>query len=109
MAWDNELRASVAADGRLINVGGSPVPGSASRTDEPDVNASEALGEALDDAGSPGLAPRVTPQRRRPTERTTFTGGHAARLVLFTERRGDVHLAWHVVDDAGAGRASTST
>jgi hypothetical protein len=99
-AWQNGLRASVTADGRLINVGGSPVPGLATRTAAPGLTASEALGEALGDAGRRGLAPRATP-RGGADQRTTFAGGHEARLVLFTERAGDVRLAWQVTDRAG--------
>ena len=101
-AWDNELRASVAANGSLINVGGSTVPGLASRTPKPELDASQALSEALGDVGRRGLAPRPTP-RGGPDRRTTFTGGHSARLVLFTERRGDVRLAWNVIDDVRPG------
>ena len=101
-AWDNDLRAAVTADGRLINVGGSPVPDLATRTDDPELNASQALSAALGDVGRRGLAPRATP-RGGADRRTTFSGGHSARLVLFTERRGDVHLAWSVVDDARPG------
>ena len=98
-AWDNGLRAAVTADGRLINVGGSPLPELASRTADPQLSASQALAEALGDAGRRGLSPRATP-RGGADRRTTFSGGHSARLVLFTERRGDVHLAWKVTDKA---------
>ena len=98
-AWDNDLHASVTADGRLVNVGGSPVPGLGTRTAAPELTASQALGEALGDAGRRGLAPRASPHGGADQE-TTFSGGHDARLVLFTERAGDVHLAWDVTDRA---------
>ena len=106
IAWDNDLRAAVAADGRLINVGGSPAPGIASRSAVPSLSPSQALSEALDDVGGPRVAPEAMP-RGGPDRRTTFAGGHEARLVLFTERAGDVHLAWNVTTNAGPAEVYT--
>ena len=99
-AWDNELRAAVAADGRLVNVGGSPVPGLSTRTAQPSLPPAQALAKALADVDARGLSPRAT-ARGGPERRTDFSGGHDAHLVLFTERAGDVHLAWRVTDVAG--------
>ncbi|MEA2481922.1 MAG: extracellular elastinolytic metalloproteinase, partial [Thermoleophilaceae bacterium] len=94
-AFDNDLHANVAKDGRLINISGSPVADFATRTLDPKLGAGQALGVALDDAGHPGLSPRANPKGTR-DQLTTFSGGHDARLVLFTERPGDTHLAWEV-------------
>jgi hypothetical protein len=101
-AFDNGLAAVVAADGRLISVAGSPLPDLGARSNEPGIGAGGALAEALDDAGTRGLAPRAT-QHGGAEQRTTFSGGHDARLVLFADGRGDVRLAWRVTADAGAG------
>jgi hypothetical protein len=99
-AFDNDLHANVAKDGRLINLSGSPVADFAVRSTTPALTASQALDGALDDAGRPGLSPRSTSSRGGPQRRTTFAGGHSARLVLFTERPGDTHLAWEVTAHA---------
>ena len=98
--WDNELRASVTGDGRLINIGGSPIADLATRTPKPELTAGEALSEALGDAGRRGLAPRPTRRQGGADEQTSFAGGHEARLVLFAEGAGDVRLAWKVTDFA---------
>ena len=90
-AFDNGLQAAVAADGRLINVSGSPLPDLATRSAEPKLTAGQALARAL----GGGLAPRQESQRGS-DRHTTFSGGHDARLVLFADRAGDVHLAWRV-------------
>lgn len=94
-AFDNDLHANVAADGRLINVSGSPLAEVATRTTDPALSASDAVATALVDAGRPGgrLSAR---ERGTPDRLTTFAGGHDARLVLFNERPGDTHLAWKV-------------
>lgn len=89
-AFDNGLQAAVAADGRLINVSGSPLPGLEARSNEPGLSAGQALAKLLG-----GLAPRQVSQSG-PDRYTRFTGGHDARLVLFGDRAGDVHLAWRV-------------
>jgi hypothetical protein len=82
VAWGNELLANVTEDGRLINVSGSPVTDLRTRTTEPELSAGEARDRALADAGATGNRPSGD-----------------ARLVLFTERPGDTHLAWQVTAD----------
>src|SRR4051794_22094609 len=52
-AFDNDLHANVAKDGRLINVSGSPVDELATRTTTPSLSASDAVARALTDAGRP--------------------------------------------------------
>jgi hypothetical protein len=64
-AFDNGLKAAVAADGRLIAVSGSPLPDLSARTGAPAIGASAALATALGDAGRRGLAPRATPTASR--------------------------------------------
>jgi hypothetical protein len=95
VAWGNELLANVTKDGRLINVSGSPVPDLGTRTTEPDLTARQAVDRALDDAGASFSVPRGDDQGTADSL-TEFPGGHSARLVLFTERPGDTHLAWQV-------------
>src|SRR5215213_3004098 len=95
LAFDNDLHANVTKDGELINISGSPVADFALRSTTPKLSAGEALGNALEDAGRPGLSPRAT-SHGGADQQTSFTGGHSARLVLFTERPGDTHLAWEV-------------
>jgi extracellular elastinolytic metalloproteinase len=94
-AFDNDLHANVDAQGRLINVSGSPVADFAVRSTDPTLTAGEALAHALADAGGRSLVLGANP-KGTPDRLTTFAGGHDARLVLFAERPGDTHLAWEV-------------
>jgi extracellular elastinolytic metalloproteinase len=100
-AFDNDLRASVIRDGRLLNVLGSPVPDLAVPTVSPRVNAAQALGTALTDAGAAAAAPRVVARGSNAARTTRFTGGHRAGLVLFNTGSG-VRLAWRVLAFADA-------
>ena len=100
-AFGGGLHAAVAADGRLLTVSGSPVPGLAAAPAPPRLSAGAALAVALGDAGRRGAAPRAQP-RGGADQHTVFSGGHEARLVLFPDRPGDVRLAWKVTAHADA-------
>jgi extracellular elastinolytic metalloproteinase len=74
--FDGGLRATVAADGRIVSIGGAPVRGLASAATTPRLDAAEALTRARDDAGA-----------------KSATDADDASLVLYATGR-DVRLAW---------------
>ena len=101
-AFENGLYANVTGDGRLINLIGSPVAGLAAiRSVAPRLSARDALGAALDDAGSERRVPAVR-SSSGPDRATDFAGGDDARLVLFTADSGDTRLAWRVTAKASS-------
>lgn len=93
-AYDNVLLANVAADGRLVNVGGAAVSGLRVGSIEPDLDASAALAAARREVGGSLVAPRAR-RGRGPERPTTFAGGDTARLVLFNDGAA-TRLAWAV-------------
>lgn len=115
-ALDNDLRANVSRDGRLINVLGSPHPDLARvGSIRPGLSAAQALRAAMRSAGVRGrgvtqVGPEIAPERN-----ARFLGGHEATLVLLAEGERRVRLAWRVllfadsrhvwdaVHDAGSG------
>ena len=101
-AFESGIYANVTHDGRLINLMGSPVAGLAGiRSLDPRLSARDALGAALDDAGSerPVPAVRSSGGADRAAE---FAGGDDARLVLFTAESGNTQLAWRVTAKASS-------
>jgi len=98
-SFDTDLRANVTADGRIVNILGSPRPDLEAPASRPVLSAGQALARAARDARAALFAPRgrTAPDARRTTR---FTGGHTARLVLFVgpDR---TRLAWRVMIDAG--------
>jgi extracellular elastinolytic metalloproteinase len=98
-AFDNDLRANVAADGRLLNVLGSPLPDLEAPPTSPVLGAPAALGAALTDVGRAAGDPRVVARGRGAAQATRFAGGHRADLVL-VNGPGGVRLAWHVTAHA---------
>ncbi|HEX3278460.1 MAG TPA: M4 family metallopeptidase [Thermoleophilaceae bacterium] len=86
------LRANVAADGRLINVGEGAVPDPGVGSTEPRLSALDALLAAARAAGAPVAPGR--PGRSGGAERATrFTSGDRASLTLY----GGDRLAWRVL------------
>jgi extracellular elastinolytic metalloproteinase len=108
-AFDNDLRASVTRDGRLVNVLGSPLPDLADSVAAfvPSVDAPGGLRAALRNVGRTAREPRVVARGRGAQQATRFAGGHRADLVLFNGTDG-VELAWHVTADADADEVYTS-
>jgi extracellular elastinolytic metalloproteinase len=98
-AFDNDLRASVTHDGRLVNILGSPLPDLEASAGRPVVDASHALGAALRNVGRDASRVRVLSRGDGPRQATRFAGGHRAGLVLFNDGHG-VRLAWHVTANA---------
>jgi len=91
-AYDSALTAAVAADGRLLNVGGAPVHDLAPPATDPPLGPGAARAAAQRDLGlaadgDPG-AEAADPQRT-----TTFASGDDARLVTVADPGGD-RLAW---------------
>jgi extracellular elastinolytic metalloproteinase len=99
-AFDQGLRANVAADGRLINIGGSPRPDLEVASTEPRIGPREALGVvARDISAQVALGSAGAP--RGPDRATEFDRGHRASLVLFTDAT-RVRLAWRALLLAGS-------
>ena len=106
--FGHDLRANVTADGRLVNVLGSPLPDLALPAGGADLGGGRAVAAALRDVGRPVAAPPRTLSTPRGAARTArFAGGHRAGLVLFYDGRG-VRLAWHVTADADGDEVYSS-
>ncbi len=107
-AFDNDLRASVTGDGRILNVLGSPIPDLTLPAGAVSVSGGEAVGEALRDVGHPvARAPRPLASPRGAARVTRFAGGHSAGLVLVSTGRG-VRLAWRVTAAAASDEVYSS-
>jgi extracellular elastinolytic metalloproteinase len=100
-AFDNDLRASVTSDGRIVNVMGSPQPDLRPTEETPTVSAVGAVTRALANVGRKGAPPRVVARSRGPAQSTRFAGGHRAGLVLVNEGR-NIRLAWSVTAHASS-------
>ena len=107
-AFDNDLRASVTSDGRIVNVSGSPLPDLELPSGAASVSGGGAVVAALRAAGhAPARAPRPLAAPRGRAQVTRFAGGHDARLVLVDTGRG-VRLAWRVTADADSDEVYAS-
>ncbi len=107
-AFANDLRASVTADGRIVNVMGSPVPDLTLPAQAVSVDASRAVSVALRAGGHPAAgSPRPLAAARGAARATRFAGGHSAALVLVDTGRG-VRLAWRVTAAADSDEVYTS-
>jgi extracellular elastinolytic metalloproteinase len=95
-AFDNDLRASVMRDGRLLAVMGSPRPDLAVASVSPEVDAVQALDFALAAAGADAAAPPIVSRASGASRATRFEDGHHAELVLF-DTGSEVRLAWRVL------------
>ena len=86
------VRVNIAADGRIVNVVGSPVTILADSAGSPSVSAEAALATALRDVGA-SVVP-FTARRSGDARRTTeFAGGARAALGLYNTTEG-LRLAW---------------
>ena len=102
----NDLRASVTADGRILNVLGSPIPDLELPAQGAAVSGGEAVASTFRHAGR-AMAPRALAAPRGAARTTRFTGGHGASLVLVATGRG-VKLAWRVTADVDSDEVYTS-
>jgi hypothetical protein len=106
--FGHDLRASVTADGRLVNVLGSPLPDLELPAGAPSLDGGRAVAAALRDVGRPvALPPRAHAAPRGAARTSHFAGGHRAGLVLFHDGRG-VRLAWNVTADADGDEVYSS-
>jgi hypothetical protein len=92
---DSDLRANVAADRRLINVGGGLRGGLTLNTATPAVGARAAYAGVLRSVGARAAAPAVRTQTGR-LRATDFAGDGAAGLVAYTAG-GQARLAWRTL------------
>jgi hypothetical protein len=90
--FGNGLKANVAADGRLINVIGSPLANLAGAASAPTLSADQALARTRRDAGVPE-APLASKTRKDARKTTEFSTGETAALVVFATPKGN-RLAW---------------
>lgn len=91
---DAGVSGTVAPNGELIAVAGSPQPDPGATTTVPSVDAATAVESVLAGAGAP--APVNDPEQAPGPERdTTFSGGHEASLALLPDG-GGTRLAWSV-------------
>lgn len=98
-AFDNDLRANVGSNGRLINVLGSPRPGLMVPGTVPGITAAAALAIAARDAGVRLGTPRES-REVGAARASSFVSGDSARLTLFADPR-HVRLAWRLSVSAG--------
>jgi hypothetical protein len=106
--FGHDLQANVTADGRLVNVLGSPLPDLALPADDSSLDGGSAVAAALRDVGRPvATPPRALSAARGAARTARFAGGHRAGLVLFHDGRG-VRLAWHVTADADGDEVYSS-
>lgn len=94
-AFDNGLRVTVTADGRVLSALGSPDPGLDLATATPASSAGEALRALMDDVGVRRPV-EVASGPAGPTRRTRFAGGDSASLVVFGEGT-RARLGWQVL------------
>jgi extracellular elastinolytic metalloproteinase len=94
---DNGIRAAVAKDGRLVQIGGSPLP-SLSVSTTPKLTAAQALQAARDDAGIKGTRPAVQKAGSGARRMTEFEGDNQAKLGIYTTFGGP-RLVWRIVAD----------
>ena len=93
-AFDNDLRANVTGDGRLIGVMGSPAGALRVSSVSPTVSAARAIAATYRSVGA--AAPSLGPPARSslgPQRAVSYRSGDDARLVLFGTGRG-ARLAW---------------
>lgn len=97
-----QLRAQVAADGRLLAVQGSPLPDTSVRWTTPGVSASGALARVRRDVGAGGTIARTRRSFSGPQRRTAFADDSQAQLIVFAGPDGN-RLAWNVLTEVDSG------
>jgi hypothetical protein len=93
--FDRDLRASVTADGRLLDLQGAPLHDVGGADTDPSVTPRNALASAQRAAGTPIDVPNASAPSG-PAMAVKFTGGDTARLTLFPTASG-LKLAWRVI------------
>jgi Tol biopolymer transport system component len=93
-AMEAGVTANVTADGRLVTIGGSPVPDLQVNTSEPAVPAARALELAAEAAGNE-VANTPTATVPGPRRETRF-GTHASARLSYLPTRGTARLVWRV-------------
>jgi hypothetical protein len=90
--FGNGLKANVTADGRLINLIGSPLASLGGAASAPSLSADEALARTRRDAGVPEV-PLASNTRNDARKTTEFSTGETAALTVFATPKGN-RLAW---------------
>ena len=100
-SYDSGIDAHVTADGRLITVNGSGVPGASLPTTQPQLGSLEGLAEARDASGGPENLPRKDEVEPGPSRETSFSSGEHAELRWSEGPEGPA-LVWQAFSE-GAG------
>jgi len=90
--FGNGMKANVTADGRLINVIGSPLAILAGAPARPAISADAALAQTRRDAGVAAV-PLASKKRNDARSTTEFSTGETAALTVFATPKGN-RLAW---------------
>jgi extracellular elastinolytic metalloproteinase len=93
--FGNGLKANVAADGRLINIVGSPLATLGGAASAPALTAEEALAQTRRDAGA-AVAPLASTKKNDARRSTTFVTGEKAGLTIFATANGN-RLGWDLL------------
>jgi extracellular elastinolytic metalloproteinase len=93
--FGNGLKANVAADGRLVNVSGSPLVNLSGAAAAPSLSADEALAQTRRDAGAP-VVPVASKQRNDARKTTEFATGERAQLAVMATPKGN-RLGWDLL------------
>jgi hypothetical protein len=93
--FGNGLKANVTADGRLINVVGSPLATLSGAAASPSVSAEQALAQTRRDAGA-AVLPLASTKRDDARQSTEFVTGERAGLTVFATPRGN-RLGWDLL------------
>lgn len=99
--FGNGLKANVTADGRLVNVLGSPVAAPSLASTSPSVSASGAAASARRDVEA-GAVPFKAISGQEVTRPTVFANGDRAELVAF-QTVGGLRLAWQTYVSGNTG------
>lgn len=99
-SFDSGIDGHVTADGRLINVSGTPIPGAHLPEVDPTLSARTGLRKARQAIDGPTRLPATTKALATPERTTTFAGGERAVLRWSPTAEG-VRLAWSVIADDG--------
>ena len=93
--FGNGLKANVTADGRLINVVGSPLATLAGAAGSPSLSAEQALAQTRRDAGA-AVAPLASTKKNDARQSTEFVTGETAALTVFATPKGN-RLGWDLL------------
>ena len=93
--FGNGLKANVTADGRLINLVGSPLATLSGAAASPAISAEQALAQTRRDAGA-AVVPLGATKKNDARQSTEFVTGETAALTVFATSKGN-RLGWDLL------------